>query len=77
MTFPAPVPEIPVANIDKAAAYYVNALGFTLDWGDKRGGIADISRENCRLSITNRPFRESCDNIAPVIFWLNFSARLR
>jgi hypothetical protein len=33
MTFPAPVPEIPVANVDKAAAYYVNTLGFTLDLG--------------------------------------------
>jgi hypothetical protein len=29
MTFPAPVPEIPVANVDKAAAYYVDTLGFT------------------------------------------------
>jgi hypothetical protein len=27
MTFPAPVPEIPAANVDKAAAYYVNTLG--------------------------------------------------
>ncbi len=25
---PAPVPEIPAANVDKAAAYYVNTLGF-------------------------------------------------
>jgi hypothetical protein len=31
MTFPAPVPEIPAANVDKAAAYYVNTLGFTFD----------------------------------------------
>jgi hypothetical protein len=44
MTFPAPVPEIPAANVDKAAAYYVNTLGFTSDWGDDQGGIAGISR---------------------------------
>jgi len=44
MTFPAPVPEIPTANVDKAAAYYINTLGFTLDWGDDQGGIAGISR---------------------------------
>jgi hypothetical protein len=44
MTFPAPVPEIPAANVDKAAAYYVNTLGFTFDWGDDQGGIAGISR---------------------------------
>jgi hypothetical protein len=29
MTFPAPVPEIPAANIDDAAAYYVKTLGAT------------------------------------------------
>jgi hypothetical protein len=27
MTFPAAVPEIPAADVDKAAAYYVNTLG--------------------------------------------------
>lgn len=48
MTFPAPVPEIRAANVDKAAAYYVNTLGFTFDWGDDEGGIAGISRGNCR-----------------------------
>ena len=37
MTLPAPVPEIPAANVDKAAAYYVNTLGFTFDWGDDQG----------------------------------------
>jgi hypothetical protein len=35
-------------NVDKAAGYYVNALGFTLDWGDDEGGIAGISRGNWR-----------------------------
>jgi hypothetical protein len=48
MTFPTPVPEIPAADVDKAAAYYVNTLGFTFDWGTtkaalqaSRGGITD------------------------------------
>jgi hypothetical protein len=31
--FPNAVPEIPVSDITRAAAYYVNNLGFTLDWG--------------------------------------------
>jgi hypothetical protein len=31
LTFPAAVPEIPAANVDKAAAYYVDTLGFTFD----------------------------------------------
>jgi uncharacterized glyoxalase superfamily protein PhnB len=75
MTFPAPVPEIPAANVDKAAAYYVNTLGFTFDWGDDQGGIAGISRGNCRLFITNRSFRESYGNIGPILFWLNLDSK--
>jgi hypothetical protein len=47
LTFPAPVPEIPAANVDKAAADYVDTLGFTFDWGDDQGGIAGISRKSC------------------------------
>jgi hypothetical protein len=68
MTFPAPVPELPAANVEKAAAYYVNMLGFTFDWGDDQGGIAGISRGNCRLFITNRTFRKHHGNIGPVLF---------
>ena len=75
MTLPAPVPEIPAANVDKAATYYVNALGFTLDWGDETGGIAGISRGNCRLFITNPPFRESHGNAGPILFWLNLNSK--
>jgi uncharacterized glyoxalase superfamily protein PhnB len=75
MTFPAPVPEIPAANVDVATAYYVKTLGFTLDWGDDQGGIAGISRENCRLFITNRAFRESHGNLSPVLFWLNLNSK--
>ncbi len=76
MTFPAPVPEIPAANVDKAAAYYVNTLGFTIDWGDDEGGIAGISRGNCRLFITNGSFRESHGNIGPILFWLNLDSKV-
>jgi len=75
MTFPAAVPEIPVASVDAAAAYYVNTLGFTFDWGDEQGGIAGVSRENCRLFITNRSFRESYGNAGPVLFWLNLESK--
>jgi uncharacterized glyoxalase superfamily protein PhnB len=75
MTFPAPVPEIPAAHVDKAAAYYVDILGFTLDWGDERGGIAGISRGDCRLFITNRSFRASYGNSGPILFWLNLDSK--
>jgi uncharacterized glyoxalase superfamily protein PhnB len=75
MMLPAPVPEIPAADVDQAVAYYVNMLGFTADWGDDRGGIAGISRGDCRLFITNRGFRESYGNSGPVVFWLNVESR--
>ena len=75
MMFPGAVPEIPATNVDTAAAYYVNTLGFTLDWGDDQGGIAGISRENCRLFITNRSFRESYGNTGPILFWLNLESK--
>jgi uncharacterized glyoxalase superfamily protein PhnB len=73
--FPPAVPEIPAANVDKAAAYYVDTLGFTLDWGGEEGGIAGISREECRLFITNAEFRDQLGNAAPVLFWLNLTSK--
>jgi uncharacterized glyoxalase superfamily protein PhnB len=75
MMFPTPIPEIPAADVDKAAAYYVNTLGFTPDWGDDQGGIAGISRGNCRLFITNQSFREPYGNIGPMLFWLNLDSK--
>src|ERR1700679_3615680 len=75
MTLPAPVPEIPAANVDKAAAYYVNTLGFTFGWGDEKGGIAGIFRGDCRLFLTNRTFREHYGNQSPLLFWLNLNSK--
>jgi hypothetical protein len=50
-------------------------LGFTLDWGDDRGGIAGISSGNCRLFIANRSFREPYGNTGPVLFWINLASK--
>ncbi|CAN5409663.1 hypothetical protein BH11ARM1_BH11ARM1_01720 [soil metagenome] len=74
MIFPTPVPEIPVASLKEATAYYIDHLGFTLDWGDEEGGIAGISRGNCRLFLTDLPFREGRANRGPVVVWLNFES---
>jgi len=75
MMLPAAVPEIPAANVNEAAAYYVNRLGFTLDWGDDGGGIAGLSKGNCRLFITNRRFREFRGNTGPIVLWLNLDSK--
>lgn len=75
MTFPTAVPEIPAADVEKSSAYYVDKLGFTLDWGDDLGGIAGISRGNCRLFITNASFREPHGNTGRILFWLNLKSK--
>ena len=73
--FPQAVPEIPVSNIDTAAAYYVRVLGFSFDWGNDDGGIGGISQGDCRLFLTNAPFRTVHGPRSPAIVWLNLDSR--
>ena len=73
--FPQAVPEIPVSNVDQAAAYYVNVLGFSFDWGNDDGGIGGISQGDCRMFLTNAPFRAVHGPQGPVIVWLNVNSK--
>jgi uncharacterized glyoxalase superfamily protein PhnB len=73
--FPQAVPEVPVRNVDQAAAYYVNVLGFTFDWGDDAGGIGGISQGDCRMFLTNAAFRAAHGPKEPVIVWLNLDSK--
>ena len=73
--FPHAVPEIPVSNIDIAAEYYVNVLGYRVDWGHDAGGIAGISQGDCRMFLTNAWFRAVHGPKSPVIVWLNLNSR--
>ena len=73
--FPQAVPEIPVSNVDKAAEYYVNVLGFSFDWGNDEGGIGGISQGDCRMFLTNAPFRAVHGPKGPVIVWLNLNSK--
>lgn len=73
--FPAAVPELPVSDVNKATAYYANHLGFTIDWGGEEGGIAGISKGNCRIFLTNNHFREGYRNTGPVLVWLNLDSK--
>jgi predicted lactoylglutathione lyase len=74
LRFPGAVPEVPVSNVDEAAAYY-EALGFTKDWGDDAGGIAGVSRGECRMFLTNTGFREMYATHGPVVIWLNLNSK--
>jgi uncharacterized glyoxalase superfamily protein PhnB len=74
--FPGAIPEIPVSEIDAALQYYKLRLGFQVDWGDSGGGgIAGISRGNCRMFLTDAAFREHYGNAGPVVIWLNLDSR--
>ena len=73
--FPAAVPEIPVTDMDQALDYYERKLGFSIDWGGVDGGIAGISKGECRMFLTDRDFRAGHGNDAPVIVWLNLESK--
>jgi predicted lactoylglutathione lyase len=73
--FPQAVPEIPVSNVETAAGYYVNILGFSFDWGNDEGGIGGISQGNCRMFLTNKQFHESYGTTGPVMIWLNLNSK--
>ena len=73
--FPRAVPEIPVSNVDVAAQYYVNVLGFRFDWGDDEGGIGGMSQGDCRMFLTNAPFRRFYGNGGSIVVWLNVNSK--
>jgi uncharacterized glyoxalase superfamily protein PhnB len=73
--FPIAVPEIPVSNVEKAAEYYVNVLGFSFDWGNDEGGIGGISQGECRMFLTNAPFRQAHGNGGTIVVWLNLDSK--
>ncbi len=73
---PGAVPEIPVEDVDRAAEYYKQHLGFNIQWGDEGGGgIGGIWKGRCRLFLTNRRFRTGYGNAGPVVIWLNLNSK--
>jgi uncharacterized glyoxalase superfamily protein PhnB len=73
--FPAAVPEIPVTDMDQALDYYRDKLGFNIDWGGAGGGIAGISKGQCRVFLTDSDFRKHHGNAPPVMIWLNLDSK--
>jgi uncharacterized glyoxalase superfamily protein PhnB len=73
--FPGAVPEIPVRDIDEAAAYYESSLGFTVDWVGKELGLAGISKGDCRIFLANSDYRKQYGNTGPVLTWLNLESK--
>jgi|SRR5215510_7768115 len=75
LAFPSPVPEIPVRDINTAAAYYQTNLGFALDWGGEELGLAGISKGNCRMFLANQQYRKQYGNVGPTLTWLNLESK--
>ena len=73
--FPAAVPEIPVTDMNAALNYYQDKLGFSIDWGGAEGGIAGISKGDCRMFLTDHDFRVHHGNAPPVLIWLNLNSK--
>lgn len=71
---PGAVPEIPVADLAVATAYYRDSLLFDVDWIADDISLAGISRDDCRLFLAGPPFREGRGNAAPIVFWLNLDS---
>jgi len=72
--FPAAVPEIPVSDMNAALDYYRDKLGFHIDWGGADGGIAGISKGQCRMFLTDHDFRAHHGNASPVMIWINLES---
>lgn len=75
MTLPPAVPEIPVADLAAALAYYRDRLGFTVDWADEEHGLAGVSQGHCRLFVAAAAHRAHQANSGPVVIWLNLANR--
>ena len=73
--FPAAVPEIPVTDMTRALDYYERTLGFNVDWGGADGGIAGISKGQCRMFLTDQAFRSHRGNASTVVIWLNVNSK--
>ena len=64
-----------VADVVRAAGYYRDKLGFTVDWLETDIALAGVSCDQCRLFLAGPAFREAAGNAAPVLTWLNLSSK--
>jgi len=75
VNFPPVCPEIPVAELASALAYYRDSLGFAIDWTDEALGLAGLSQGQSRLFMSSAAYRSAQPNSGPLVLWLNLSSR--
>ena len=64
-TFGPPVPELPVADVERAQQYYKDTLGFEIGWLYPDKGIGAVLRDNTTIF-----FRKKNPPFEPAIHWL-------
>lgn len=64
-TFGPPVPELPVADVERARQHYRDALGFKIGWLYPGNEIGAVSRGDTTIFLRrrNQPFE-------PVVHWI-------
>src|SRR5947208_1026477 len=60
-----PVPELPVADVERAQRHYRDALGFDIGWLDPSKEIGAVSRGNVVIF-----FRKRTPPFEPVVHWV-------
>ena len=73
MRFPPVVPEVPVASLTDALAYYRDRLGFAVDWSDEQ--LAGVSQGGARIFLAATVHRAAAGNSAPIVMWVNLDGR--
>jgi predicted enzyme related to lactoylglutathione lyase len=59
------VPELPVADVERAQQHYRDALGFEIGWLDPGKGIGAVSRGNAVIF-----FRKRTPPFEPAVHWV-------
>jgi predicted lactoylglutathione lyase len=73
MKLPAPVPELPVADVQAATSAYVRQMGFSVDWTYEDHLLAGISKDAARVFLRRRTPQEDTEHHG-VVIWLNMAS---
>ena len=60
-----PVPELPVADVERAQQYYRDVLGFEIGWLDPGKEIGAVSRDDVAIF-----FRKRIGPFEPAVHWV-------
>ena len=72
MRLPAPVPELPVSDIEAAIGAYGSQMGFIAEWRYE-DWLAGIARDDTRIFLRKRTPEEEKARYA-VLIWLNMAS---